>query len=134
MGSAQDDGSWWTFDGNGRDCLLDDTYTFTADGTYEINHDTETWLETWQTEVTSDGCGAPIAPHVNATHTYTLDGTTLTVSGEGAYIGLAKAHNTGEDGNSGGSITYEILEMTSTTMTISLYYEVGFWTFDLVKE
>ena len=95
MGSAQDDGSWWTFDGNGRDCLLDDTYTFTAEGAYAINHGAKTWLERWQ-EVASEGCGTSISPHVNATHTYTLVGTTLKVKGQGAYISLAKAHNTGE--------------------------------------
>ena len=40
-----------------------------------------------------------------ATYVYDATAGTLTVSGVGAHIGLAKVHNTGEDGNSGGSIT-----------------------------
>ena len=60
----------------------------------------------------------------------------ITVTGEGAYIGLAKAHNTGEDGNSGGSITYEILEFSSTKLKLTLDFCNGgcFWTYDLVKQ
>ena len=60
----------------------------------------------------------------------------FTVNGDGAYIGLAKAHNGGEDGNSGGAITYEILEISDTNLKITLDYCGGgcFWTYDLVKQ
>ena len=139
VGPNADDGAWWTFDGNGRDCHLDDTYTFTSGGGFEIDHGSETWLETWQ-GVAAEGCGAPVAPHVNSTsHTYTLAGTsTLTVTGDGAYIGLAKAHNGGENGVSGGAITYEIHDITASTLKLTLDYSGGngtnFWTFDLVKQ
>jgi len=138
VGPAADNGDWWTWDGNGRDCHKDDTYTFDAVGSFAIDHGTETWLEAWQGK-DPEGCGAPVAPHVNSTaHTYTLTGTTLTVSGTGAYMGLAKAHNGSEDGNSGGAITYEIMEMTATTMKITLDYSGGngtnFWTYELVKQ
>ena len=138
VGPAADNGDWWTWDGNGRDCHKDDTYTFDDSSGFAIEHGTETWLEAWQGK-DPEGCGAPVAPHVNSTaHTYTLTGTTLTVSGTGAYMGLAKAHNGGEDGNSGGAITYEIMEMTTTTMKITLDYSGGngtnFWTYELVKQ
>ena len=98
----------------------------------------DTWLEGWQG--VDEGCGAPIAPHVSSTsHTYVLAGTsTLTVTGDGAFIGLAKAHNTGEDGKSGGAITYEIFDITPTTMKLTLDYSGGnktnFWTIELVKQ
>jgi hypothetical protein len=98
----------------------------------------ETWLEGWQG--VDEGCGAPIAPHVSSTsHTYVLAGTsTLTVTGDGAFIGLGKAHNTGEDGKSGGAITYEIFDITPTTMKLTLDYSGGnktnFWTIELVKQ
>ena len=51
-------------------------------------------------------------------------------------MGLAKAHNGGEDGNSGGSITYEILEISDTNLKVTLDYCGGgcFWTYDLVKQ
>jgi PKD repeat protein len=138
VGPNADDGAWWTFDGNGRDCHIDDTFTFTSAGGFEMDLGSETWLEGWQG--VDEGCGAPIAPHVSSTsHTYVLAGTsTLTVTGDGAFIGLAKAHNTGEDGKSGGAITYEIFDITPTTMKLTLDYSGGnktnFWTIELVKQ
>ena len=85
----------------------------------------DTWLEGWQG--VSEGCGAPVAPHVSADHTYSFDASTmeLTVNGNGAYIVLAKAHNTGEDGNSGGSIMYNVTSVTETEMILDLNY--GNW-------
>ena len=138
VGPNADDGAWWTFDGNGRDCHIDDTFTFTSAGGFEMDLGSDTWLEGWQG--VDEGCGAPIAPHVSSTsHTYVLAGTsTLTVTGDGAFIGLAKAHNTGEDGKSGGAITYEIFDITPTTMKLTLDYSGGnktnFWTIELVKQ
>jgi len=142
VGPAADNGDWWTWDGNGRDCHKDDTYTFTSGGGYEIDHGTETWIEAWQGK-DPEGCGTPVAPHINSSlHTYTLTGTTLTVTGDGAYMGLAKAHNQGEssggEAQSGNSITYEIMEITATTMKITLDYDNGgggkYWTYELVKK
>ena len=57
-------------------------------------------------------------------------------------MGLAKAHNQGETSNggvqTGNSITYEIMEITATTMKITLDYSGGngtnFWTYELVKQ
>ena len=142
VGPAADNGDWWTWDGNGRDCHKDDTYTFTSAGGYEVDHGAETWIEAWQGK-DPEGCGTPVAPHINSSlHTYTLVGTTLTVTGDGAYMGLAKAHNQGETSGgaaqTGNSIAYEILEMTPTTMKVALDYSGGngtnFWTYDLVKQ
>lgn len=138
VGPNADDGAWWTFDGSGRDCHIDDTFTFTSAGGFEMALGSDTWLETWQ-GVAEEGCGAPIAPHVSSTsHTYTLVDKTLTVSGDGAFIGLAKAHNGGEDGKSGGAITYEIFDMTANTVKLTLDYSGGnktnFWTIELVKQ
>ena len=144
VGPAADNGDWWTWDGNGRDCHKDDTYSFTSTGGYEVNHGTETWIEGWQGFAGGgEGCGAPVAPHLNSTtHTYTLVGNTLTVTGDGAYMGLAKAHNQGEtsggSAQTGNSIAYEIIDMTPTTMKVALDYSGGngtnFWTYDLVKQ
>ena len=141
VGPGKDNGEWWTWkpEDQNRDCHVDDTYAFDANGGFSIDHGTETWLETWQAGVAAEGCGAPVAPHVNSTaHAYTLSGTTLTVTGNGAYMGLSKAHNSGEDGNSGGAITYEIHELSATAMKLTLDYSGGegarYWTFTLVKQ
>ena len=91
-----------------------------------------TWLEPWQgVDLTGDGnvddqdegCGTPVAPHDGSNAaTYTYDGSSVTVNGDGAFIGLSKVHNNGEDGNSGGSITYNISSVTESTMVLNIQY------------
>jgi hypothetical protein len=131
--------SWWSSsaaDVEGRACLFDDTYTFDADGSFIQSMGDATWLEGWQNDALPDGCGTPVAPHDgsnDAIYEYNTAAGTLTVSGDGAHIGLAKVHNTGEDGNSGGSITYTVTDLTDTTMTLDIQYPSGFWRYNLVN-
>ena len=104
VGPSPGDYSWWSSDEavvTDRACLFDDEYVFNADGSFQNVQGSETWLETWQTDVTADGCGAPVAPHDGSNPaTWSLDAAagTVTISGLGAYLGLAKVHNGGEDG------------------------------------
>ena len=118
VGPSAGDYSWWSNtegDVTTRACLFDDQYVFNADGSFqnmlgsEYNYAAETWLEPWQ-GVDPEACGAPVAPHdgTNAA-TWSVDEAagTITVSGSGAYLGLAKVHNGGEDGAPvGDMITY----------------------------
>ena len=93
--------AWWSSDAAAvttRDCLFDDSIVFHSNGTYDHYMDGSTWLETWQAGSPAEGCGAPIAPHDGGSNSYTFANGVLTVSGVGAHIGLAKVHNTGEDG------------------------------------
>ena len=104
VGPSPGDYSWWSSsaeDATTRACLFDDEYVFNADGSFQNVQGSETWVETWQTDVTAEGCGAPVAPHDGSNAaTWSLDAAagTITVSGSGAYLGLAKVHNGGEDG------------------------------------
>ena len=104
VGPSPGDYSWWSSsaeDATTRACLFDDEYVFNADGSFQNVQGSETWVETWQTDVTAEGCGAPVAPHDGSNAaTWSLDAAagTITVSGLGAYVGLAKVHNGGEDG------------------------------------
>ena len=104
VGPSPGDYSWWSSsaeDATTRACLFDDEYVFNADGSFQNVQGSETWLETWQTDVTAEGCGAPVAPHDGSNAaTWSLDAAagTVTISGLGAYLGLAKVHNGGEDG------------------------------------
>ena len=104
VGPSPGDYSWWSSDEavvTDRACLFDDEYVFNADGSFQNVQGSETWLETWQTDVTAEGCGAPVAPHDGSNPaTWSLDAAagTVTISGLGAYLGLAKVHNGGEDG------------------------------------
>jgi hypothetical protein len=126
VGPAVGDYSWWSnsaADVTARDCLFDDLYVFNQDGTFQNILGDQTWLETWQ-GVGSEGCGTPVQPHDGSTvGEWSVSNGSLIVSGEGVYLGLAKVHNTGEDGKPANNrITYKyevssdgtILELTIT--------------------
>ena len=100
VGPNQGDEGWWSYPRDGsRGCWEDDVFEFKADGTFTMDLGADTWLEGWQG--VSEGCGAPIAPHDgsnSATYTFDEASGTLTLTGYGAYIGLAKVTNQGENG------------------------------------
>ena len=130
VGPSKGDISWWSNsadDVTTRACLFDDEYVFNADGSFKNIMGSQTWLETWQTGVSAEGCGTPVTPHNGSnTATWTVDETnkTVTVKGDGAFLGLAKVHNTGEDGNpANDEITY-VYEMSTdgTEMTVTINY------------
>ena len=120
-----------------RDCLFDDEYVFNADGSFENVLGSDTWLEEWQ-GVVPDACGTPIAPHDGsnaATWSYNaLDGT-ITVTGLGAYLGLSKVHNDGQDGAPvDNTITYMVTSISETNMTLDINYGSGWWRFLFTKD
>ncbi|MDO6596544.1 PKD domain-containing protein [Oceanihabitans sp. 2_MG-2023] len=133
---------WWSIpdaDLAARACYFDDAYIFNADGSFQNVLGTETWLETWQ-GVAADGCGAPIAPH-NGTNTasYTSTASTVTVNGLGAYLGLPKVHNTGENGMpDNDTITYDyVLSTDGNTLDITISGFNGgteYWYYKLIKQ
>lgn len=123
-----------------RACFYDDTYTFGADGSFTIELGGETWLETWQ-GVDSDRCGAPVDPYSGGTYAYTYSGTSLTVVGEGAYLGLSKVNNAGEVSQGAAipeEITYTIVDpvVEGDTRRMTLRIEAGsgvWWDFKLIS-
>ena len=128
-------GGWWTSDANVptlRSCLFDDVFSFNTNGTFTIQNQGSTWIEPWQgvdlngdgnVDNQDEGCGTPVAPHDGSNAaTYTYDGSSVTVNGNGAYVGLSKVHNNGEDGNSGGSVTYDIYDITDNFMHLRIKY------------
>ena len=131
VGPSEGNYSWWAVDMFGDDvgartCMWDDVFTFNADGSYEVDLGTETWIEAWQNaDVNGDGtfgeapseangwnadegCHAGVAPHTSKSdHTWTADTSTITVTGDGAFIALSKVTNTAQDGDpDGDTITY----------------------------
>ncbi len=141
VGPNQGTGDYFTSsaaDVSTRDCLFDDEYVFNADGSFANVLGSDTWLEGWQ-GVAPDACGTPIAPHDGsnaATWSYSSFTNTITIVGDGAFLGLAKAHNTGEDGSPvDDTITYEVSSITSTNMTIDIQINGGaWWRFLFTKE
>jgi len=146
VGPGVDDGSWWANsleDVTTRACYFDDEYVFNADGSFNNVLQDTTWLETWQ-GVTADGCGTPVAPHDGsnaATWEYNTGTGTVTLNGVGAYLGLPKVYNGGEitsanSDTSIASITYDIAfsGADNDTMTVSINFGPGYWTYKLVAD
>ena len=137
VGPSVGDYSWWTIDDAGvtaRACYFDDEYIFNEDLSFQIVLGDATWIEGWQGG--SDACGAPVAPHDGTNPaTYTDDGSKITVTGLGAYIGLPKAHNGGEDGApADNTTTYDYsLSEDGNTMEVTLTYPGGVWYYKLIR-
>ena len=141
VGPSQGDFSWWSNsagDVSTRACLFDDKFVFAEDGTFSNVQDGETWLEGWQ-GVAAESCGAPVAPHDGsnaATWAFDETASTITLTGIGAHLGLAKVTNGGELAASAAapaSITYPVV-IDGNTMTIDIDFGGGFWHFALEKE
>jgi hypothetical protein len=142
VGPSLGDFSWWASsegDITTRACLFDDKFVFNADGTFNNVQDGETWVEAWQGN-DPEGCAAPVAPHDGsnaATWTYDAGASTVTLTGVGAHLGLAKVHNGGElaaPGDAVQSITYPVI-FDGNYMTIDIDFGgIGYWHFVLEKE
>ena len=140
VGPAQGDYSWWSNeqeDVSTRNCLFDDKFVFNADGSFQNIQDGSTWLEDWQG--TMDACGTPVPPHngpTAATWAYDAGAGTITLTGQGAHLGLAKAVNGMELANPADApnmLTYNAT-IAGNTMTVDISVGTGHWQFVLQKE
>ncbi len=144
VGPAPDNLTWWSIsaeDVAGRACLYDDTYVFNSDGSFSNVLGADSWIEPWQ-GMDPEACGAPVAPHNGSNPaTWSSSETSVTVSGLGAYLGLPKVHNAGEDGAPvNNTITYDyVLSDDNNVMELQI---VGYggtggtetWYFKFVRE
>ena len=132
---------WWKVDAaviSDRACLFDDLFVFAEDGSFSNQMGGSTWIEPWQ-GMDPEACGAPVAPHDgSASATYELDteAGTITLTGVGAHLGLAKVISGGDEltspSNAPQSIVYKVMESTENSLTVEVDYSAGFWTFKLV--
>lgn len=139
VGPTQGNGSYFSnslADVTTRSCFFDDLYVFNTDGTFSNVLGSQTWIEGWQGG--ADACGAPVAPHNGSNAaTYTSTSTSITLTGVGAYLGLAKAVNGAELPNVAvpNSRTYIITSLTSSLLTIDIQVGSGlWWRFILAKQ
>ncbi|RZO20970.1 MAG: DUF5011 domain-containing protein [SAR92 clade bacterium] len=142
LGPTADDLTWWSnseIDVWLRACLFDDVYIFGADGTFSQTLGSDTWLEPFQ-RVDSEGCGAPVSPHDGnfENGSYQVGGSSITINGIGAHIGLAKVVNSGELESSSaapGSITYTVSNLADdgNSIILQVAHTDRVWQFKLSK-
>ena len=150
------DKQWWSSTSangagpNERPCWFDDSYVFSGSG------DTGTFLNKMDGKTLvgyqdgpEDICAAPESPHdgsANAMFDYaegggTIDGAVgaLTLTGKGAFIGLAKVINGAQITSASAAadaITYQVMSLSADGQYMTVTIDAGggvWWTFDLVK-
>ena len=149
------DKQWWSSTSNNgagpddRPCWFDDSYVFSGGGSAgSFANETGGLTLVGYQGGAEDVCAAPEAPHDGssaATFSFEegagIDGAIgeLTLSGRGAYIGLAKATNGAQITSAAAapeSVTYQVMSLSSDGlyMTVTLETDSGvWWTFDLAK-
>jgi hypothetical protein len=141
VGPSPGSGEWFSINTaqvNERSCYFNDTFVFSTNGSFSNVLGTDTWLEGWQG--TDNACGTPVAPYDGkavATYLYDAVAKTITLNGQGAYLGIPKANNDGELPKVAvpNSIVYDVT-LTDNNNTMNLLIESGpgvFWSFKLVR-
>lgn len=141
-----------------RPCIMDDTWTFNTDNTFTFENNGDFWAEggVWAPAIEGtcfdtsnpdnwvNSEGADISAWNSGTHDFSFDASenTLTVSGDGAFVGLAKATTSGETIVPVSEVTYQVAKLveTSTTDTLVLVTDIetdgevtGYWQTTLVS-
>lgn len=165
IGPDFNNNEWWTFGGvtplGERPCILDDSYTFHRDGTWEFNsggtlyidlEDNGGWLGPGDDKA---GCYEESEPGVlmsvngddlssfgnggSYTYDYDQSANTITINGLGAYIGLPNKTDMGDSYIPQSTKTYEIFNFVdgasvdSLQMTIVNSGDGQYWNFYLVS-
>ena len=162
IGPAINDNSWWGFGAatplGDRPCILDDSYTFHADGTFEFDSDGTIFVDSptnggW-IDGADEGChdetepglwtaidGSDVSDFANGgAYTFDYDPAvgTITLNGSGAYIGLAQKTGGDDDYHPMSTKTYTIFNFVEGDIADSLQMILGdddgsVWNFYLVS-
>ena len=156
---------WWAGSSNNgeRPCLYDDAFTFGADGSFAINDGGTFWAEFGvfnggpdntgcDSNTTPEGCfeaipanmvnecGDDVSAWLSATHSYTYDEASgqITISGDGAWIGIPKLGTSGTHIVPQAATTFNVVfssggDTQVDTMFVNFDYGAGFWPFTYVS-
>jgi PKD repeat protein len=141
--------TWWgipTADVGVRTCMYNDEYSFSADGTFKLDHKGDFWADDEGGTVFPGGLGLSIGCQqtsaVPAAYKAWVDGTIartfkvtpteIKLIGLGSYIGLYKAGNGILASVPQATTTYTIKELTATRMVIYINFGPGIWRFTLI--
>ena len=147
---------WWSY-GTAeqlcvRECVLDDTWTFNEDGTYDFDNHGDFWADAgiFAAEIENTCFDATVADNwigVNnqdlsgwdsGTHNYVYDANASTLTVQGGFIGLAKAGTDNEYTEPQASVTYQVVKLVDSDVDTLVLETVltdasGYWSFTLVK-
>ena len=142
VGPIKDSDQWWSSTKQDQQGWITDTFEFTRNNKLIINHNGQTWTETWQRQgvdnidTTTEGISNPIAPFVDGTFDFELlNNNQVKVKGIGAYISLPKAYNGGEITNAKtlSERTYEYQFVDNDKIKFYMNFGPGIWTFELTR-
>ena len=163
IGPAFGDNQWWAFGINtplgDRPCILDDSFTFHTDGTWEFSSNGTIFIDSednggWNGPGVAEGCFEDIPANLMSangddlsafadggdyTFDYSADQNTITINGEGAYIGLANKTDTGDSFIPEATKTYQIFNFVDGPVADSLQMSLvntadgQYWNFFLVS-
>lgn len=157
IGPADFSATWWSNtagDVSLRDCQFNDEWTFNKDGSFNYDNKGDIWVDNDSgvdpfpidiiannpNDTKKSGCYAwsdintKYAAWGSGTHQFTTVGNQLTVSGDGAFLGIYKAGDTNTTPTPESTITYKIISMTSSKMVIAKIYDWGAWQFTYVSK
>ncbi len=142
--------TWW---GNSEDdievraCHFNDEYIFTVDGDFIFDSKGDFWADSdsdgnvFPAELGIDvGCHeesawpGSFAVWGSGTHSFNITATSLTVAGEGAWLGLYKIGTSGEVGTPQSSVTLSISEISDSRMVLLADYGGVVWRVTFVSE
>ena len=142
--------TWWgnsDSDVSSRFCHFNDEYIFRSNGEYEYDNKGDFWADdngsgvVWPADLGLDiGCNpnsswpAQYSAWGSGVHSFSVDETSLTLNGLGAWLGLYKAGTSDEVVTPQPSTTYSIQEISEDRMVLFCDYGWGVWRFTLVSE
>jgi len=141
---------WWSSsasDVNDRACHFDDEYIFRENGEFEYKNNGDFWADSdddgnvYPNDMAIGvGCHPstdwPLAYQAwdSGVHSFDIMNNTLTINGEGAWIGLYKIGNTSDVLVPQDSITYNIQSLNSTRMVLVAAYGTQVWKITLTSQ
>jgi len=142
--------TWWgnsESDVADRECHFNDEFIFKSDGSMEYDNKGDFWADTdGDGNITPPSLGldpgcqpssawpAEFSVWDSGVHSFSANQDNLTITGEGAWMGLYKVATSTEVIEPQTSITYEISEISSDRMVILANHGGGVWRFTFVSE
>lgn len=140
--------TWWgnsESDVTERACHFDDLYIFRSNGEFEYDNQGDFWADSddsgnvWPADLglavgchDADSWPDPYKAWSSGMHNFSVNSTNLTVSGEGAFIGLYKVGTASEVTTPQQSVSLQILEISESRMVLFADFGGVVWRFTLV--